>query len=205
MEGEGRERQILPVPERVTIVRRIVTAFLNGTGQQRIAETLNREKVPMFGKGAMWHRSYVSKVLTSQALIGTLVPREVVYGRSGRRTRKALGGAVEGYFPPSRVEGREWDDLTAMLSKVKARQPQHRKGLRTILAGLAECPLCGSAMTRVFKGSGPKGGRPKLVCTRAKTGAGCQYVALNLETLEQAIREGLPRLIDEAPSGDLPD
>ena len=199
MEGEGRERQIVPVPERVTIVRRIVTAFLNGTGQQRIAETLNREKVPMFGKGAMWHRSYVSKVLTSQALIGTLVPREVVY-ESGRRTRKALE-AVEGYFPAV-VSREEWDDLTAMLSKVKARQPQHRKGLRTILAGLAECPLCGSAMTRVFKGSGPKGGRPKLVCTRAKTGAGCQYVALNLETLEQAIREGLPRLIDEAPSGD---
>jgi hypothetical protein len=83
------DRKIISIPERVTIVRRIVTSFLGGKGQQRIAETLNREKVPMFGKGAMWHRSYVSKVLTSPALIGTLVPREVVY-EAGRRTRKAL-------------------------------------------------------------------------------------------------------------------
>jgi DNA invertase Pin-like site-specific DNA recombinase len=190
---------IAPIPERVIIVRRIVAAFLNGTGQARIAETLNREKVPMFGSGAMWHRSYVQKVLTSPALIGTLVPREVVY-ESGRRTRKPLE-AVEGYYPPV-VSQEEWEDLTASLSKGRAQQPQHRRGVQNILAGLAECPLCGSAMTRVFKGSGPKGGRPKLVCTRAKTGAGCKYVALDLETLEQAIREGLPRLIDEAPSGD---
>jgi DNA invertase Pin-like site-specific DNA recombinase len=186
--------KIIPIPERVTIVRRIVTAFLNGTGQARIAETLNRDKVPMFGSGAMWHRSYVSKVLTSPALIGTLVPREVVY-EAGRRTRKALE-AVEGYYPAV-VSREEWEDLTA---KGKAHQPQHRSGVQNILAGLAECPLCGSAMTRVHKG--PNGGKPKLVCTRAKVGAGCQYVAIDLPSLETAIREGLPQVLDSAPSGD---
>ena len=189
---------IAPIPERVTIVRRIVTAFLNGTGQARIAETLNREKVPMFGSGAMWHRSYVSKVLASPALIGTLVPREVVY-EAGRRTRKALE-AVEGYYPPV-VSKEEWEDLIARLAS-GTNQPPQRKGVQNILAGLAECPLCGSAMTRVFKGSGPKGGNPKLVCTRAKVGAGCQYVTIDLPTLDAAIREGLPRILDSAPSGD---
>jgi DNA invertase Pin-like site-specific DNA recombinase len=186
------------VPERVEVVRRIVTAFLNGTGQARIAETLNREKVPMFGTGAMWHRSYVSKVLTSPALVGTLVPREVVY-ESGRRTRKALE-AVEGYYPPV-VSREEWEDLAARMA-AGVSQPPQRKGVRNILAGLAECPLCGSAMTRVMKGTATKGGRPKLVCTRAKVGAGCQYVALDLPSLETAIREGLPRVLDSAPSGD---
>jgi DNA invertase Pin-like site-specific DNA recombinase len=34
--------KITPIPERVAIVRRIVSAFLNGTGQHRIAETLNQ-------------------------------------------------------------------------------------------------------------------------------------------------------------------
>ena len=190
---------ITPIPERATIVRRIVTSFLNGTGQQRIAESLNREKVPMFGNGTMWHRSYVQKVLTSPALIGTLVPREVVY-ELGRRTRKPLE-AVEGYYPPV-VSQEEWEDLRASLSKGKAQQPQHRRGVQNILAGLAECPLCGSAMTRVMKGTATKGGRPKLVCTRAKVGAGCQYVTIDLPSLEQAIREGLPRVLDSAPSGD---
>jgi hypothetical protein len=188
---------ITPIPDRVEIVRRIVTSFLNGTGQQRIAETLNREKAPMFGSGAMWHRSYVSKVLTSPALIGTLVPREVVY-EAGRRTRKPLE-AVEAYYPPV-VSWEEWEDLQARLGG--HHQPHHRKGVQNILAGLAECPLCGSAMTRVFKGSGPKGGNPKLVCTRAKVGAGCQYVTIDLPTLDAAIREGLPSILSSAPSGD---
>ena len=192
------EGKITPIPERVTIVRRIVAAFLNGTGQARIAEALNREKVPMFGSGAMWHRSYVSKVLISPALIGTLVPREVVY-EGGRRTRKPLE-AVDGYYPPV-VSREEWEDLTARLRSGTSQPPQH-KGVQNILAGLAECPLCGSAMTRVMKGTATKKGRAKLVCTRAKVGAGCQYVAIDLQTLETAIREGLPRILDSAPSGD---
>ena len=50
--------------------------------------------------------------------------------------------------------------------------------------------------------SGPKGGKAKLVCLRAKPGAGCQYAALDLASLETAIREGLPQLLDSAPSGD---
>jgi hypothetical protein len=85
---------------------------------------------------------------------------------------------------------------------VASQTPPQRKGVQNILAGLAECPLCGSAMTRVMKGTPTKGGRPKLVCTRAKVGAGCQYVAIDLPSLETAIREGLPRVLDSAPSGD---
>ena len=186
------------IPQRAVSVQRIVQLFLTGMGQHRIAETLNHEKIPVFGSGAMWHRSYVSKVLTSPALIGTLVPREVVY-EGGRRTRKALE-AVDGYYPAV-VTRQEWEDLTAMLAPGK-RQPQQRKAVANILAGMAECPLCGAAMTRVMKGTGPKGGRPKLVCTKAKTGAGCQYVALDLPSLEMAIRNGLPQVLDQAPSGD---
>jgi DNA invertase Pin-like site-specific DNA recombinase len=189
--------RIVLIPPRATVVHRIVHLFLAGMGQHSIAETLNRERVPVFGSGAMWHRSYVSKVLASPALIGTLVPREVVY-EDGRRTRKALQ-AVEGYYPAV-VTPEEWESLRTMLATP---QPiQRERQVQNILAGLAGCPLCGSAMTRVFKGSGPKGGRPKLVCTRAKVGAGCQYVALDLPALETVIREGLPRVLDQVPSGD---
>jgi DNA invertase Pin-like site-specific DNA recombinase len=192
--------KIAPRPERVAVVRRIVTAFLvNGMGQHRIAEVLNREGVPVFGSGAMWHRSYVSKVLTSPALIGTLVPREVVY-EGGRRLRKPFQ-PIEGYYPAV-VSQEEWDDLTAMLKASGNRQPQQRKGVQNVLAGLAECSLCGSSMTRVMKGSGSKAGQPKLVCTRAKTGAGCQYHAIDLGGLEQVLRDGLDEVLDSAPSGD---
>ncbi len=57
-------------------------------------------------------------------------------------------------------------------------------------------------MTRVMKGSGSKAGNPKLVCTRAKIGAGCEYHAIDLPNLERVIREGLTRVLEDAPSGD---
>ena len=40
-------------------------------------------------------------------------------------------------------------------------------------------------MTRINKGT--KGGKPYLVCTRAKAGAGCQYRQVRLDLIENAI------------------
>jgi DNA invertase Pin-like site-specific DNA recombinase len=193
------EGKVEVIPERVEVVRRIVTSFLAGTGQNRIAEALNTEGVPVFGDGSMWHRSFVSKVLSNPALIGTYAPHEMTYDATGRRIRKPLPQPpVEGYFPAI-ISQEEWEDLSAIHSRNTARQPQHRRGVQNILAGLAECPLCGSMMTRVFKRAGSNA---KLVCVRAKQGAGCQYVTIDLPTLEQAIREGLPHILAVAPSGD---
>ena len=104
--------KVTTIPSRATIVQRIVRLFLTGVGQERIAETLNREGVQVFGSGARWHRSYIAKVLTSPALAGTMVPREVVY-EGGRRLRKALE-PVEGYYPDV-VTPVEWNDLQALL------------------------------------------------------------------------------------------
>lgn len=190
--------KIVPHPERAEVIRRIVTMFRQGIGQHRIAETLNREGVKVFGSGKMWHRSYIRKVLGNPALVGTFVPHEMEY-EGGKRTRKALQ-PVEGYFPAV-ISQDEWSDVTALLLS-EGRQPQHRaQGIKNILAGLAECPLCGAAMTRVMKGSGLKGGRPKLVCTKAKLGAGCEYRTVDLPEVERVIREGVERVLEDAPSG----
>jgi hypothetical protein len=54
-------------------------------------------------------------------------------------------------------------------------------------------------MTLVNKGSGPKGGRPKLVCTKAKAGAGCPYHAVDYGPIERALVSQAARLVGEAP------
>jgi len=56
-------------------------------------------------------------------------------------------------------------------------------------------------MTRVSKGSGPKCGKPKLVCVKAKAGAGCDYRGIDLGTVEQALLSNLGSFIGQAPSG----
>ena len=55
-------------------------------------------------------------------------------------------------------------------------------------------------MTRVSKG--PKGGEPKLVCSRAKTGAGCDYRGVSVEQAERAMVENASWIVAHAPGGD---
>lgn len=182
------------VADRAAVVRRIVGMALAGSGQHRIAEALNAEGVPLFGRGAMWHRSYVKKILENPALVGTLVPHETEHV-DGKRTRRPLA-EVPGYFPAV-VSTAEWGELLALSGK---RRPQQRvAGVQNILAGLAMCSRCGSTMTRVQKG---RGSRPKLVCTRARAGAGCEYHSVSMSDVEWSVRGALPWLADRYPTGD---
>lgn len=184
------------VEEKAAVVRRIVQMTLEGQGQHRIAETLNREAVPTFGRSRMWHRSYIKKMVESPALGGTLVPHEVTRAH-GKRVRTPLE-PVPGYFPAV-ISEPAWESLKA-LAGVGSRAPQQRRtGIRNVLAGLARCPQCGGTMTRVMKG--PKGGRPKLVCATAKAGAGCRYRSVDLGQIEITLRADLDAVLAEGPSG----
>src|SRR5690606_35584593 len=58
---------------------------------------------------------------------------------------------------------------------------------------------CGSTMTRINKGA--VNGRPRLVCTKAKQRE-CNAPQLVLEEVEQALKENIGILIDQAPSLD---
>jgi len=147
--------------------------------------------------GAYWHRSYVAKILSNEAVIGTLIPHTVDYV-GGKRTRTAQD-AVKGYFPAAVPEDL-WLDVQA-LSEGKRPRPKGRNAERPIshmLARLATCPLCGGSMSRVDKG---KRSRPALVCARAKSRAGCAYKAVRVELLEEAIPQRLPERLRDAPAG----
>lgn len=56
-------------------------------------------------------------------------------------------------------------------------------------------------MTRVNKGPALKGGKPKLVCVKAKVGAGCTYHGVFLEAVEQGLLSNIGGFIGNAPSG----
>jgi predicted transcriptional regulator len=54
-----------------------------------------------------------------------------------------------------------------------------------------------------MKGTAKKGGKPKLVCTRAKAGAEKHYVSVPLEEVQQAVLRSWGDLMAEVPAGDL--
>lgn len=167
------------IPERAKVVRHIFELFVSGTGQQGIAKAFTRDKLPTFGRSSQWHKSYIAKILRSQTVIGTLTHVD--------------GTRREGYYPAA-IDGELWQRAQTLI-ETDGRRAGRPKGstllIRNVLAGLAKCPKCGNAMTRVWKGSSrKKAGVPKLVCTWAKLGGTwvCPYVSVSLPMIEAALQ-----------------
>lgn len=182
-------------------VRRIYGLTRSGMGEHKIAALFNTEGVPIMGRGRMWHRSTVAKVLRSPAVIGTLVPGRMDH--SGGKAERLLEAPIPNVFPPV-VTDTDWLAVRALKDgKAPAVRGRGAKApLSNILAGLARCPECGAAMTRVHKG-GKKGGKPKLVCTRAKAGAaGHPYRSIDQALVHEAFYRKWQGLMADVPAGD---
>lgn len=190
------------IEDRANIVRRIFEESEQGAGQHSIANRLNTDAIETFGDGtrkaAFWHRSYVAKILKNPAVFGTFTPHET-REVDGQKVRDPLP-PIPDYYPAivseeqfGRVNGRRGRQAPPMRIK---------KGeVSNILAGLAVCPLCESTMTRVNKGKG--NGKPYLVCTKAKSGAGCKYRQVNLDHVQHGIIHAATRqLLHDVPSAD---
>jgi DNA invertase Pin-like site-specific DNA recombinase len=187
--------------EKAATVRRVYRMTLDGMGEHKIAETFNREGVPVLGRGKGWHRSSVAKLLRNPAVIGQLVPGRIEH-REGRKVR-VTEEPIEGAFPPI-IDTADWLAVRALKDghAPAARGRGAGAPLANILGGLATCPICGSAMTRVNKGKRKKAGKPKLVCTRAKRGAGCVYHSVPLDKVEAAVVGKAAWLVDNIPAGE---
>lgn len=183
-------------------VRRVYAMTLDGHGEHNIAETLNREGVAPLGRASRWHRSSVAKLLRNRAVIGELTPGYIEHtdGKKRRVTEDPIAGAF-----PAIISEADWLAVRSLKdgSTASARGRSTGRPLANVLAGLARCPLCGSAMTRVYKGSAAKAGRAKLVCTKAKAGAGagCEYHSVPLDEVQEAILNKPWFAVRDVPAG----
>jgi DNA invertase Pin-like site-specific DNA recombinase len=168
------------------VVQRIFGWFAQGAGQHAIAVRLNELGVPVLSeggqKGQRWHRSYIFKLLNSPNVVGTFVPH-VIEWIGGRRTRVPQE-PIEGYYP--RIIDDELSDAVQRLLKSTAplRGKHANAPVQNLLGGLAKCPRCGGAMTRIHKGVGRLF---KMVCGNAREGGGCTYRSVDYLQVERAI------------------
>jgi DNA invertase Pin-like site-specific DNA recombinase len=188
--------------DRAEIVRGIFERFLAGHGRERIVRDLNERGVDTWGsgakKGTRWHRSYISKILNNRAVLGEMTPH-LIRHEGGRKVREALE-PVRGYYPQV-IDPDTFRRAQDLIAKAGSGRGRHAgKAVRALLAGLAACPLCGSTMTRVSKGSRSKAGRPYYVCVKARDGDGCQYHAVRVDVVEQTLRASPVELIADAPA-----
>lgn len=201
-ETDAKGRLVIRVnKERAAVVRRVYTMALKGIGKQAIAETLNRAGVPVFGRSKHWRQSYIVKLLGFSAVTGVYEPHMTEVDASGRTRRRPLD-PIPGYYP--RVVKQEvFDQVQRLQGTAPLRGRHSSRELQNLFGGgLLRCPLCNGPMVRVYKGSGPKGGAPSVVCGSAKAGAGCDYRSVKYPPLEAAFLESAPALLNEPPAGD---
>ncbi len=82
------------IKERAKIIKRIMQMSIDGYGVTLIAKTFNEEKIPTFGKSAVWHSSYVNKLINNKQLLGEHQLGKMVDGRSVK-----VGEVIKDYFP----------------------------------------------------------------------------------------------------------
>jgi DNA invertase Pin-like site-specific DNA recombinase len=198
---DPKTRSIVTIHERATVVQRIFTMADEGSGQHAIAHRLNAERVPTFGgvgkqrKAGAWHRTYVKKLLTNSAVVGTFTPHQRRRDAEGRYRRVPLD-PVEGYFPT--VVERELFERVASRSRATA--PRGRNATaepKSLFAGLLRCAHCGGTVTRMTKGDN----NVYLICSRANRKLPCKYQAVRYDDVERALVENAGIIAQEAPRG----
>jgi hypothetical protein len=149
--------------------------------------------MPTWGRASHWHRSYVKKILTNPAVIGTFTPHKKLADNDGKRRRKPLD-PIEGFFPA--VVERELFDAVALKSATTASRGRHaNRAVRSLFAGVLKCSCCGSTVSRVSKGE-----HVYLVCAKANSRAGTHpYQTVRYALLEELFRKRAAGIIADAP------
>jgi DNA invertase Pin-like site-specific DNA recombinase len=197
------ERKHEVIPERADVLKEIFLKAGSGWGQHCIAQWLNEQRVPTWGgqgkrrKAEGWHRSYVRKLLTNSAVVGTFTPHlQETDADNNKRKRRPLD-PVEGYFPAV-VERELFERVASRMRAPAARGRNATAAPASIFAGVLRCVHCDSLITRVSKGE-----HVYLVCSRAnrKGFKGCEYQAVRYRDVEDTLRQNARHIIEEAPRG----
>ncbi len=213
LELAGKEVRL--IPERAAAVKRIFQLAASGHGHTRIVATLEREKVPPFGKvvvregrsrsqfSGKWTRPYIALVLNDRRAVGEFQPRKM--------DDTPDGPPLAGYFPAAVTE----EEFLLARAGQERRLGKDKAGRVLVARQGKYVNLFKSLLTHARDGEGfvlhnkGSGGAPALVLVNATGNGGrgkCYtfpYHVFEREVLyrltELDPREVLPRE-QEAPS-----
>lgn len=144
------KNKVVPVPERRKLLNWIFNRRAAGIGRRRIATELNDRGIEPWGIGKHrarggWQESYLSKILSSRAVLGEFQPYRRIAGR-----RELAGEPVKGFYP--QVVSYDLWHAAQPQGDLGERPPPGRPSSGNLFSGLVFDPLGGS-MHVVRKGS----------------------------------------------------
>jgi len=164
-------------PERVRIVRRIFEEFAGGKGVFAIGGGLQRDGIPTWGqpisatrRPTIWHKSYITKILTNRAVIGEIQPHRTDKSVPGGRVM--VGEPIKGYYPPA-ITPALWAKAQARWRAISAGQraahgPRgETTGTPNLFSGLLTCARTGGPVSFQRKGTKKSGEPVRLYCVKS--------------------------------------
>jgi DNA invertase Pin-like site-specific DNA recombinase len=163
-------------------IRRIYGMAIAGYGLGVITKKLNAEKAPTIGsKARHWARSYVAKLLSNPAVIGTYQPFK---GRGVKR--EPDGKPITGYYPAVVTED-EWYAARAALTSRRGKAGRLSKERINVFSGLLFDARDGGSIQQTNKGKKSSWCR-LLVSYKAVQGVeGSKYTSFPAETFERGV------------------
>lgn len=167
------------INNRVEVVRTIFQMCISTCGLYGIARYLNENHIPVFGRGKLWHRSYIKKVISNRAVLGEYQPTTSVDNK-----KQPNGMPFKNYYP-SIIDEDIFLLANAALNKRNLSE-KGRKGtfFSNLFTGIIFCGECNSAMTLLNKGI--RGGK-QFRCTNKNVSGGCKSSDWNLINFEKRI------------------
>jgi len=132
------------IEERATVIRTIFDQSIAGTGQRKIAASLNERDVPTFNGGEMWHPSYIAKIIRSKSVIGEYQPKQ---------KGEPVGEPIPDYYPAIVSENIFDKAQAARISRMNP-SSAGRKGEKfsNLFSGLCKCLECDSTFRMIKNG-----------------------------------------------------
>ena len=170
--------QYIAIPERTDVIIDIYNRASNGEGSYSIARELNALKVPTVGRGRLWIKSYITKILQDRSVLGEFQTHKMADGK-----RIPVNDMIPDYFP--RIIDNDLFGRVQAARHSRASSGRGRKGrdVPNLFTNIAKCDYCGSSMHLVNKGKGPKGGT-YLKCSKAISSSECIPAAWKYDKFE---------------------
>lgn len=179
--------KVVPIPERVAIVKQIFDLCISGHGSVAIAKSLHKEQTPAWAGKRGWHLSYIQKILHSRAVLGEFQPHK----RDHNNKRVPIGDPLPKYYPQV-IDNATFYRAQSSLKGRKNKGGRIGNDVPNLFTHVAKCGKCGYSMIVLRKGIRSSG--PRLVCDGARRGVGCEYKAVAYKGFEQALLQYIKEL-----------
>jgi Recombinase len=171
------------LPERAKVVQKIFELCIGGLGSYAIANWLNRQNIPAFGRSPTWDHTTIDNMLRSKATLGEYQPRSFA---GGSKKGVPNGDPIPNYYPAVINEATFQAAQQARKRNLVSGRGRKGENITNLFGGLTRCFYCGSPVK--FHSNGDA---KSLMCSRVIDGAGCIRAAWSYKDFESAVLQFL--------------